>query len=71
MTQPIPENTDTPHFETDEVEVNLAIEQGLGIGARELAAQHDPREHTHGDDARIESDTDISKKEQLSSTNDA
>lgn len=27
---------------TDEVEANLAIEQGLGVGARELAAQRDP-----------------------------
>ena len=26
----------------DEVEANLAIEQGLGVGARELAAQRDP-----------------------------
>ena len=33
---------DTPHFETDEVDANLAIEQGLGVGARELAAQRDP-----------------------------
>lgn len=34
--------TETPHFETDDVEANLAIEQGLGVGARELAAQRDP-----------------------------
>lgn len=34
--------TDTNHFETDEVDANLAIEQGLGVGARELAAQRDP-----------------------------
>lgn len=27
---------------TEEVEANLAIEQGLGVGARELAAQRDP-----------------------------
>ncbi len=33
---------ETPHFETDEVDANLAIEQGLGVGARELAAQRDP-----------------------------
>lgn len=39
-----PANTaeETPHFETDEVDANLAIEQGLGVGARELAAQRDP-----------------------------
>lgn len=27
---------------TEEVEANLAIEHGLGVGARELAAQRDP-----------------------------
>lgn len=32
---------DTPHIE-EEVDANLAIEQGLGVGARELAAQRDP-----------------------------
>lgn len=32
----------TPAFETDEVEANHAIEQGLGVGARELAAQREP-----------------------------
>lgn len=34
--------TETPHFETSDVEANLAMEQGLGVGARELAAQRDP-----------------------------
>lgn len=29
-------------FETSDVEANLAMEQGLGVGARELAAQRDP-----------------------------
>ena len=33
--------TNTPHIE-EEVDANLAIEQGLGVGARELAAQRDP-----------------------------
>ncbi|WGM46987.1 hypothetical protein KOAAANKH_01861 [Brevundimonas sp. NIBR10] len=39
-----PTNTpdETPHFDTSDVEANLAIEQGLGVGARELAAQRDP-----------------------------
>lgn len=32
---------DTPHIE-EEVDANLAIERGLGVGARELAAQRDP-----------------------------
>lgn len=31
-----------PTFETDEVQANRAMEQGLGVGARELAAQRDP-----------------------------
>ncbi len=38
-----PKTTDEkPHFETSDVEANLAMEQGLGVGARELAAQRDP-----------------------------
>lgn len=42
MTDPTRTNDETPHFETDDVDANLAIEQGLGVGARELAAQRDP-----------------------------
>ena len=42
MTDTTKTNEETPHFETDEVDANLAIEQGLGVGARELAAQRDP-----------------------------
>lgn len=42
MTDPTKTPEETPHFETDDVEANLAIEQGLGVGARELAAQRDP-----------------------------
>lgn len=34
--------TQTPVFETDEVEANRAIENGQGVGARELAAQREP-----------------------------
>ncbi|MFC0633475.1 hypothetical protein [Brevundimonas balnearis] len=29
-------------FQTDDVAANRAIEQGLGVGARELQAQRDP-----------------------------
>ncbi|MCC4294799.1 hypothetical protein [Brevundimonas aurantiaca] len=36
------DQTETPHFETDEVAANRAIENGQGVGARELAAQRDP-----------------------------
>ncbi|RZJ41200.1 MAG: hypothetical protein EON87_16635 [Brevundimonas sp.] len=35
-------SAENPHFETDTVDANLAIERGQGIGARELAAQRDP-----------------------------
>lgn len=42
MTDPTKTPGEAPHFETDEVDANLAIEQGLGVGARELAAQRDP-----------------------------
>ena len=33
---------ENPTFTTDEVQANRAMEQGLGVGARELAAQRDP-----------------------------
>ncbi|WP_299173190.1 hypothetical protein [uncultured Brevundimonas sp.] len=38
----IDRDDDTERFETDEVEANRAIENGQGVGARELAAQRDP-----------------------------
>jgi hypothetical protein len=73
---------DTPHFETDDVEANLAIEQGLGVGARELAAQRDPGgvvtpdEDDDGDEgeAAIDRDTAVQgddEDQQLSKTSDA
>ena len=34
----------------EEVEANLAIEQGLGVGARELAAQREPGEKAFDDE---------------------
>lgn len=42
MTDPTKSPAEAPHFETDEVDANRSIEQGLGVGARELAAQRDP-----------------------------
>jgi len=58
---------DKPHFETDDVEANLAIEQGLGVGARELAAQRDP-----GGIVTPDEDEDaVDEDEQLSRTSDA
>ena len=38
----------TPSLE-EEVEANRAIEQGLGVGARELAAQREPGEKASDD----------------------
>ena len=35
MTDPTSTSKETPHFDTSDVEANLAIEQGLGVGARE------------------------------------
>ncbi|WEK38589.1 MAG: hypothetical protein P0Y50_08480 [Candidatus Brevundimonas colombiensis] len=35
---------------TDEVQANLAIEQGLGVGARELAAQREAGEKAVDDE---------------------
>ncbi len=42
MTDPTKTPAESPHFDTSDVEANRAIEQGLGVGARELAAQRDP-----------------------------
>lgn len=38
MAEPRTAKSETPSFDTSDVEANLAIEQGLGVGARELAA---------------------------------
>lgn len=53
-------------FETDEVEANHAREQGLGLGARELAAQRDAGPEDFDDDAdtdrgveRLKADTAV------------
>lgn len=46
---------DTPNL-SEEVEANLAIEQGLGVGARELAAQREAGEKAF-DDEEGEDDT--------------
>jgi len=66
----------TPHFDTSDVEANLAIEQGLGVGARELAAQRDPGGILIPDDESEEesSQADVSAAkddEQLAHTSDA
>ena len=67
MPDPKDASADKPHFETDDVEANLAIEQGLGVGARELAAQRDP-----GGIVTPDEDEDaVDEDEQLSRTSDA
>lgn len=45
---------------TDEVEANLAIEQGLGVGARELAAQREAGEKTFDDQDEDDAAADLS-----------
>ncbi len=72
-----------PHFETDEVSASRGREQGLGVGARELAAQRDAGDVQSRDDenAQIEADDDedaldrdtavVGEDEQLSKTSDA
>ena len=51
----------------DEVAANRAIEQGLGLGARELAAQREPGGVITPD----EDDDAVDEDEQLSRTSDA
>ena len=80
MADPTKTPEETPHFETDDVDANRAIEQGLGIGARELAAQREPGgvvtpdEDEDGDD-EIDRDTAVQgaadDEQQLSRTSDA
>ena len=73
-----------PHFETDEVSASRGREQGLGVGARELAAQRDAGDVQSRDDenAQVEADDDdedaldrntavVGEDEQLSKTSDA
>lgn len=48
---------ETLHFETSDVEANLALEQGLGVGARELAAQRDPGGITTPDEDDADDET--------------
>ena len=43
----------TPVFETDAVQADRAREQGLGLGARELAAQRDPGDVQSRDDENV------------------
>ncbi len=47
---------EAPHFETSDVEANRAMEQGLGVGARELAAQRDAGGVVTPDETEDESD---------------
>jgi hypothetical protein len=81
MADPTTTPEETPHFETDEVDANLAIEQGLGVGARELAAQRDPGGVVTPDEDEADVDADaldrdtavqgVDGDEQLSRDSDA
>lgn len=81
MADPADNPEETPHFETDEVDANLAIEQGLGVGARELAAQRDPGGVVTPDEEDADDNEDaldrnaavqgVDKDEQLSRDSDA
>lgn len=44
------DTADTPRFDPSEVEATRGREQGLGVGARELAAQRDPGGVATGDE---------------------
>ena len=49
-----------PALETDEVETNLALEQGLGVGERELNAQRDPGgDRTADEDEEMENGVSV------------
>lgn len=77
MADPTDTPDESPHFETDEVEANRAIDQGLGVGARELAAQREPGgviTPDDDDDDSVDRDTavqGVDEDEQLSRTSDA
>ncbi|WP_312595892.1 hypothetical protein [Brevundimonas sp.] len=45
---------------TEEVEANLAIEQGLGVGARELAAQREAGEKAFDEQDEDDAAADLS-----------
>lgn len=44
----------TPRFETDDIAATRGREQGLGVGARELAAQRDPGDVQSRDDEDVQ-----------------
>jgi hypothetical protein len=51
-----PTPAEDPTFETDTVEANRAVENGQGLGAREIAAQRDPGGVSTPDEADIDAD---------------
>jgi hypothetical protein len=70
MADPTEAPDEAPHFETDDVEANLAIEQGLGVGARELAAQREPVSVVAADEDEEDAEI-VEYDEQLSKSSDA
>lgn len=60
MTDDANRPAEAPAFETDTVQADRAREQGLGLGARELAAQRDPGGiETPDDDPELENGVSI------------
>jgi hypothetical protein len=59
MTEDTKPPEEAPHFETSDVEANLAMEQGLGVGARELAAQRDAGGIVTPDEADTDEDEEV------------
>ncbi|MBB5746924.1 hypothetical protein [Brevundimonas variabilis] len=51
------------HFETDEVSATRGREQGLGVGARELAAQRDAGDVQSRDDENVHVEVDDEEEE--------
>lgn len=56
------------HFETDEVAATRGREQGLGVGARELAAQRDAGDVQSRDDENVH--VEVIDEEEQASTED-
>lgn len=58
-----PTPAEDPTFETDTVEANRAVENGQGLGAREIAAQRDPGGVSTPDDIDdLEDSTSVQEK---------
>ena len=61
-----PTPAEDPTFETDTVDANRAIENGQGLGAREIAAQRDPGGVSTPDEVEIDAGDEDDLDESLS-----